>query len=65
MPSDERAGETWDWCGYHKTHPMISFDPAGPPYCWEGWWNSEVDACPSVPPIVMRVTPTTQKTPQP
>ncbi len=47
--------DVWDWCGYHKTHPMISYDPGGDPYCWHGHWVGEVDECSSVPPIPMRV----------
>lgn len=45
----------WWWCGYHRTHPMVSWDPAGTPYCWEGYWKGEVDECSSVPSITVRV----------
>lgn len=60
-PADrDRLMETeWDWCGYHKTHPMVSYDPAGNPYCWEGIWYGEVDRCTSVPPMRVRIAEVT------
>lgn len=51
----ELMHKEWMWCGYHKSHPMISYDPAGDPYCWEGYWYGEVDECSSVPPIWVHI----------
>lgn len=48
-----RPDYEWDWCGLHKSHPMVSWDPAGDPYCWEGYWRGEADKCLTVTPIRM------------